>query len=154
MVKNDFLDWERVIAAVEDGCIAGYCTFSERDELPEEYGFSPFIGFVFVAEQYRGRRVSERMISRACRYADEQGFRVVYVVSGESGLYEKYGFEKLGDYKTIYGTRDQLFRKELTETADNPDPKNTISCACAIPRAELEKLTDPGRKSRETVSGS
>ncbi len=31
--------------------------------------------------------------------------------AGEIGLYEKYGFEKLGDYETIYGSIDQLFVK-------------------------------------------
>ena len=30
-------------------------------------------------------------------------------MSGEIGLYEKYGFVKLGDYETIYGSVDQLF---------------------------------------------
>ena len=34
-------------------------------------------------------------------------------MSGEVGLYEKYGFEKLGDYATIYGTTDQLFAKNI-----------------------------------------
>lgn len=34
-------------------------------------------------------------------------------MSGEVGLYEKYGFEKLGDNATIYGTTDQLFVKNI-----------------------------------------
>ena len=34
--------------AVENETIVGYCTFSERDELSDEYDYSPFIGFVFV----------------------------------------------------------------------------------------------------------
>ena len=31
------------------------------------------------------------------------------IMSGEIGLYEKYGFVKLGDYETIYDSIDQLF---------------------------------------------
>ena len=31
----------------------------------------------------------------------------------EVGLYEKYSFTKVGDYKTIYGSADQLFSKTL-----------------------------------------
>ena len=42
------------------------------------------IGFLFVAEKYRGNRLSE-----------------------------KYSFTKGGDYKTIYGSVDQLFSKTL-----------------------------------------
>ncbi len=34
-------------------------------------------------------------------------------VPGEQGLYEKYGFMKLGDFETIYGGMDQLFEKVI-----------------------------------------
>ena len=84
---------------------------AEKDELPKEYQFTPFIGFVFVDEPYRGNRLSELMIQSAVLYARELGYEKVYILSGEIGLYEKYGFEKLGDYKTIFGSIDQLFVK-------------------------------------------
>ena len=86
-------------------------SFTENDELPEEYKFTPFIGFVFVDEPYRGKRLSELMIQSAILYARELGYEKIYIMSGEIGLYEKYGFEKLGDYETIYGSIDQLFVK-------------------------------------------
>ena len=109
MKENAFKDWERVVVAVEDETIVGYCTLSERDELPEEYEYSPFIGFVFVDERYRGKRISEKMIRQILSYAKSIGYRTVYIMSGEQGLYEKYGFEKIGDFHTIFGTTDQLF---------------------------------------------
>ncbi|MCR4584763.1 MAG: GNAT family N-acetyltransferase [Lachnospiraceae bacterium] len=34
-------------------------------------------------------------------------------MSGEIGLYEKYGFEKIGNMTTVYGTVDQLFRRKV-----------------------------------------
>lgn len=111
MKSNDFHPQERVFAVCVNKKVAGFCTFSEKDELPEEYPFTPFIGFVFVAEQYRGQRLSELMIQSAARYARELGYEKIYLMSGETGLYEKYGFAKLGDYKTIYGSTDQLFVK-------------------------------------------
>ena len=100
---------ERVLSAFEDGEPAGFCTFSRKDELPEKYDFTPFIGFVFVDEKHRGKRLSERMINAASEYARTLGYERIFIMSGEIGLYEKYGFEKLGDYETIYGTVDQLF---------------------------------------------
>lgn len=109
MQENAFKDWERVIVAVEDDSVIGFCTFTEKDELPEEYSYSPFIGFVFVDEKYRGKRISEAMIRCVLSYAESIGFRTVYIMSGERGLYEKYGFKKIGDFYTIYGTTDQLF---------------------------------------------
>ena len=115
MRKNEFKGWERVCAACVDGKVAGFCTVTEKDELPEGYAFTPFIGFVFVAEMYRGNRSSEKMIQHAAAYARKLGHEQIYIMSGEIGLYEKYGFVKLGDYETIYGTVDQLFVKDLVQ---------------------------------------
>lgn len=112
MKQNKFLSWERVFVACEGGEVAGFCTLTEKDELPAEYDFAPFIGFVFVDEKCRGKRISEQMIEVAIRYANDIGYENIYIMSGEQGLYEKYGFEKLGDYETIYGSVDQLFVKK------------------------------------------
>lgn len=112
IMRNDrLLDWELVFAACENGVPVGFCTLAERDELPEELDFTPFIGFVFVDEAHRGRRISQKLIEAAMERARNLGYDRVYIMSGEQGLYEKYGFEKLGDYKTIYGYVDQLFEK-------------------------------------------
>ena len=81
---NDIENNERALVALLDDDAAAFCTFTNRDEMPKEYGFGPFIGFLFVAETYRGNRLSE-----------------------------KYSFTKVGDYKTIYGSVDQLFSKTL-----------------------------------------
>ena len=113
MTENRFQDWERVIVAVDQGRIAGFCTFTEKDEMPDTYSYAPFIGFVFVDENCRGKRLSGQMIDCAIQYARELGFRTVYLMSGEHGLYEKYGFEKIGDFETVFGTVDQLFRKAI-----------------------------------------
>lgn len=53
------------------------------------------------------------MIQSIISYAKELGYEKVYIMSGEIGLYEKYGFVKLGDYETIYGSTDQLFVQSI-----------------------------------------
>ena len=113
MRENDFAENERVLVVLENDDIAGFCTFANKDELPEEYDFSPFIGFMFVYEKYRGHRLSGKLIDAACEEAKSQGYSKMYILSGEIGLYEKYGFVKQGDLKTIYDTEDQLFMKEI-----------------------------------------
>lgn len=41
---------------------------------------------------------------------------MTYILSGEIGLYEKYGFVKIGDYKTIYGSISfACFRSSIYE---------------------------------------
>lgn len=116
MQENEFQEWERVCAVCVNGKVAGFSTFTERDELPEQYDFKPFIGFIFVDEQYRGKRLSEMMIQSIIAYAKEIGYEKVYIMSEEIGLYEKYGFVKLGNYETIYGSVDQMFVKFIEVT--------------------------------------
>ena len=111
MRERAFLPWERVFLAREEGENAGYCALLRDDELPPEHGFFPFIGFVYVDERRRGRRLSEKMIGHAVAYAGKCGFPRVYLMSGEKGLYEKYGFRSLGEYETVFGTVDRLFVK-------------------------------------------
>ena len=112
MREGGFSGWERVFAATVDGEFAGYCTLTAHDELPEDCGFTPFIGFVFGDERFRGRRLSQALIESARACARTLGFAEIYIMSGEIGLYEKYGFRKLGEYETIYGATDQLFVRE------------------------------------------
>lgn len=112
MKNNDFAQWERVFAACVDGKAAGFCTLAEKDELPSKYEYTPFVGFVFVDEKYRGKRLSEKLVNAAAAYANSLGYEKIYILSGETGLYEKYGFTGLGDYETVYGTVDRLFVRQ------------------------------------------
>ena len=96
MLQNKFNEWERVFVAHEDSEIAGYCTFAETDCIPD-VSYTPYVGFVFVGEEYRGDRLSEKMIRFALEYAKETGFDRVYLVSDHVNLYEKYGFVKVDE---------------------------------------------------------
>ena len=50
----------------------------------------------------------------ATEYSElNNGFSKIYIMSGETGLYEKYGFEFIGMYKTIYDSEEQLFVKSI-----------------------------------------
>ena len=126
MEENEFKEWERVCAVCVNGKVAGFSTFTGKDELSEQYDFSPFIGSVFVDEQYRGRRLSEMMIQKIISYAKELGYEKIYIMSGETGLYEKYGFIKLGNYETIYGWTDQLFVQDIKSTNRNLQLLNNL----------------------------
>ncbi len=81
----------------------------------KKYVFSPFIGFVFVDENYRGKRISETLIKKVIEYANELGYENIYIMSGEQGLYEKYGFEKIGDYETIIHNKSMDFNRGLKD---------------------------------------
>lgn len=103
MNNRFFSDWERVIVGISGDELACFCTVSKEDGLTDN-SFTPFIGYVFVGETYRGKRVSEQLLSYTETYLKELGFQSIYIVSGEIGLYEKYGYKKnkgLRDYSWI-----------------------------------------------------
>ena len=96
MRQNHFTGWERVILAEDQGRIAGYCTVSGTDCIPD-VPYMPYIGMLFVGEEYRGKRLSQRMIDDASEYLKELGFSEVYLVSDHENLYEKYGFQVIDE---------------------------------------------------------
>jgi len=105
MKKNNFLDWERIFVATENDKIIWFCTFTQEDWIPN-CDYSPFVWFIFVDENYRWKRVSEKMINTIEEYAKTLNFEKLYIVSDYKGLYEKYWFEKC-DKKA-----DELWRIE------------------------------------------
>lgn len=60
-INNGFNDWERVIVALDNEKICGYCTVSKTDCIPD-VDYTPYIGFMFVGEEYRGNRLSQQLI--------------------------------------------------------------------------------------------
>ena len=68
-MKNEyFKEWERVFIAIEDDEIAGYCTVAMKDCIPD-VPYTPYIGFMFVGEKFRGNRISQKLIIKAMDYA-------------------------------------------------------------------------------------
>ena len=112
MRQNYFTGWERVILAEDQGRIAGYCTVSGTDCIPD-VPYTPYIGMLFVGEEYRGKRLSQRMIDDASEYLKELGFSEVYLVSDHENLYEKYGFQVIDEKMAPWGRMQKIYRKEL-----------------------------------------
>jgi len=122
MRQHEFTDWEAVFVALDGMQIAGYCALTKTDCLPDVL-YTPYIGFVFVGENYRGKRVSEKMISAAASHANSIGFDKVYIVSDHVNLYEKYGFAKIDKKMSPWGNLQSVFVKSLginmQQTVDN-----------------------------------
>lgn len=107
-----FTDWETAFVAIVDGQIVGMTSIMKTDyyPLPEIY---PWISSVFVAEDYRGHKISEKLIDFANEYARENGFDRTYIPSEHIGLYEKYGYRYLNDIVNYGNGTDRLYVKEL-----------------------------------------
>jgi len=113
MEENIFTEWERVFAAIDGNNIAGYCTFVKNDCIPD-VKYTPYISCIFVGEQYRGQRLSEKMILSVIEYAKKLKFNEVYIVSNHINLYEKYGFTKIDERKDYWNNDEKIYRRTIT----------------------------------------
>jgi len=113
MEENKFIEWERVFVAIDGNNIAGYCTFVKNDCIPDAK-YTPYISCIFVGEQYRGQRLSEKMILSVIEYAKKIKFNEVYIVSNHINLYEKYGFTKIDEKKDYWNNDEKIYRKTIT----------------------------------------
>ena len=113
ILKNwEFEEWETPFAATVNGNVIGMVTIMKSDyyPLPEIY---PWISTLFVAEEYRGNRISGKLIDFANDYAKEKSFERTYIPTEFVGLYEKYGYCYIKDIVNYGNGIDRLYAKEL-----------------------------------------
>lgn len=112
MKENNFLDWERIFLTIDDEKIVWFCTFTKEDWIPD-CNYSPFIWFIFVDENYRWKRVSEKMINAVEEYSKTLNFDKLYIVSDHKWLYEKYWFEKCDKKADELGRTETIFFRDI-----------------------------------------
>lgn len=114
MREQQFTDWEGVIIALDNNKIAGYCTVTKVDCIPD-LTYTPYIGYIFVDECYRGKRLSQKMIQYAMAYLESVGFEYVYLISDHVNLYEKYGFEVIDVKMAPWGSEEKIYRRGIAQ---------------------------------------
>lgn len=112
MRRGAFSDWERVVVALEGEALCGYCVVSKTDCIPD-VPYTPYIGFLFVGEAHRGRRLSQKLIEFAKEYLRTAGFAEVYLVSDHENLYEKYGFTVIDRKTAFWGGLEKIYTQKL-----------------------------------------
>lgn len=113
LIKNwDFQGWETPFAALIGGKIVGMATLMKTDYYPLPEVF-PWVSTLFVSEEYRGSRISEKLIDFANSYAKNLGFERTFIPTEHIGLFERYGYRFVMDIVNYGGGVDRLYVKEL-----------------------------------------
>lgn len=113
LIKNwDFQGWETPFAALIGGKIVGMATLMKTDYYPLPEVF-PWVSTLFVSEEYRGGRISEKLIDFANSYAKNLGFERTFIPTEHIGLFERYGYRFVMDIVNYGGGVDRLYVKEL-----------------------------------------
>lgn len=92
--------------------LLGFCTLSEKDDI-QPTDLCPWIGFLYIFPNYRGKRLSENLLSQAEAHAKENGASTVYISTNHIGLYEKYGYSFLCEMNDIEGEPSRVYTKNL-----------------------------------------
>lgn len=101
-----------MIVALHGNDIAGYCTVAKSDCIPN-VSYTPYIGYLFVDEKYRGQRLSQKLISYAISYLQTLGFQRVFLVSDHENFYEKYGFKVIDKKTAPWGAVEKIYMREI-----------------------------------------
>ena len=104
--------WNKVIVALNDDEICGYCTVAITDCIPDVH-YTPYIGYLFVDEKWRGNRLSQRLIIYSMSYLKSVGFDKVYLVSDHENLYEKYGFDIIDRKMSPWGSEEKIYYQKI-----------------------------------------
>ena len=101
-----------VYLLTEGDKLISFLTLTERDciDAPE---YTPWIGFVHTAPEYRGQRRIGKLIDHACAVAREYGAARVYLATDHIGLYEKYGFSYLENRVDREGEDSRIYVSEV-----------------------------------------
>lgn len=81
----------RVYLLTDGEELVSFCTLAELDDV-RDTDLGPWIGFVYTFPAYRGHRYAGRLLEHAFATAVSEGAGRVYISTGHTGLYEKYGY--------------------------------------------------------------
>ena len=102
----------RVFMLTDDEKLAGFCALEELDDV-RDTELGPWIGFVYTFPQYRGHRHMGILLDAAYDAAKIDGAKEIYISTGETGLYEKYGYSFYQMMKDMHGEDSRVYRREV-----------------------------------------
>jgi len=98
--------------------LASFVSIARNDEVditvPGCKTWTPWIGCVFTYPEYRGNRLSEKLIYLAEEYAvKEFNAEYTFISTDHIGLYEKFGYEFFTESDTVWGETTRVMRKKV-----------------------------------------
>ena len=104
----------KVLMLTEDERLISFCTYAEQDDIREP-SLRPWVGFVYTFPEFRGKRYMGNLLEYAESLARKEGREYIYISTGESGLYEKYGYSFWKMMKDVNGEDSRVYRKEIRD---------------------------------------
>lgn len=102
----------RVYLLTENQRLVAFCTLADEDEV-RDTGLTPWIGFVYTYPTFRGHRHMGILLEHAYEIAKLEKADAIYLSTGATGLYEKYGYTFYQMMKDMDGGDTRVYRREI-----------------------------------------
>ncbi|MCR4656118.1 MAG: GNAT family N-acetyltransferase [Lachnospiraceae bacterium] len=102
----------RVLLLTERDELLSFCTYAEQDDVRDP-SLTPWIGFAYTFLQHRGKRLMGKLLEHAYMLAKHDGSEHIYISTGETGLYEKYGYGFFKIMKDVSGEDSRIYRIDV-----------------------------------------
>ena len=107
---HSFVGGGTLYLLADEDRLVSFVSLAERDCI--DVAYTPWIGFVHTAPEYRGHRYVGKLIDHACAVAGEHGAARVYICTDHVGVYEKYGFTYLECREDRFGGESRVYFRE------------------------------------------
>ena len=112
-------EWAKVLLLVDDERLISFCTYAEQDDVREP-SLTPWVGFVYTFPEYREKRRVGKLLEYAYKLAKNDGHKHIYISTGKTGLYEKYGYHFWKIMKDVHGEDSRVYKTNIV-SADYGD---------------------------------
>lgn len=102
----------RLFLLTDNQSLVAFCTLAETDDI-RDTELGPWVGFVYTFPQYRGHRYMGMLLDYAYETAKNDGAGQIYISTGESGLYEKYGYSFFQMMIDDHGEDSRVYKIEV-----------------------------------------
>ena len=116
---NDVIDeWSltgfpQIVVAIKDKQIIGYYSLVAKELVKDNHDYTPWLGTLFIRKKYRNNHYSPILIEDACHRVKDMGYDNLYLATEHNGLYEKFGFEKIGLGVYLWNVPTKFYKKSL-----------------------------------------
>ena len=104
----------KVLLLVDGDKLVAFCIYAEQDDI-RDMSLTPWVGFVYTFPEYRGKRRVGKLLEYAYMLAKKGGHEHIYISTGETGLYEKYGYRFWKNMKDISGEDSRVYITDIVE---------------------------------------
>ena len=103
----------KVLMLTDGEDLVSFCTYAEQDDVRAP-SLTPWVGFAYTFPTFRGNRYMGQLLDYAAVLAHGEGQRYLYISTGETGLYEKYGCSFWKTMKDLNGNDSRIYRKKIS----------------------------------------